>query len=150
MGIERWRNTCFTEEVFLDASQDASEPPVRIRTCSIKFFTQHRAHVSERNHDRGTARALNVLVCRSRSQMILDKYSHMYELDAVPGGIGLLELPRESIDRPGIAPVSINLHTGGLYVTLAWPWYWAMQTALLFQRFHVSTIRHSMFLSRIG
>ncbi|KAH8742900.1 hypothetical protein F5883DRAFT_512849 [Diaporthe sp. PMI_573] len=38
--------------------------------------------------------ALNVLLCRSGSRITLDKRSHMYELDAEPGGVGLLELPR--------------------------------------------------------
>ncbi|KAH8743954.1 hypothetical protein F5883DRAFT_476709 [Diaporthe sp. PMI_573] len=38
--------------------------------------------------------ALNVLLCRSGSRITLDKRSHMYELDAEPVGVGLLELPR--------------------------------------------------------
>ncbi|EGY23433.1 uncharacterized protein VDAG_04871 [Verticillium dahliae VdLs.17] len=61
--------------------------------------------------------ALNVLLCRSRSRVILHEGSQKYELDAKPGGTGLLELPREAMDAPGIQAEEVLMNEGGLIIT---------------------------------
>lgn len=60
--------------------------------------------------------ALTVFICRSRSRIIFYKGSHKLDLNAEPGGTGLLELPLKSMDRPGITPIEIAMETGGLCV----------------------------------
>jgi hypothetical protein len=93
-----------------------------LKQCGLGMFKPFGPHPNTAraplNRTTDELLALNVLVCRSRSRIILHKGSHMHELDAEPGGIGLLELPRESLSKPGITPVEVKMDDGGLYVIL--------------------------------
>jgi hypothetical protein len=93
-----------------------------LKHCGLGMFKPFGSHPNTAraplNRTTSELLALNVLICRSRSRVILHKGSHMHELDANPGGIGLLELPRESLSEPGITPVEVKMDDGGLYVIL--------------------------------
>lgn len=58
--------------------------------------------------------ALAVFLCGGGSQIVLYEGSHKHELDAIPGGTGVLELPRGSMKRPGIRERAILMDKGGL------------------------------------
>jgi hypothetical protein len=74
---------------------------------------------------RGTARALlnrttdellvlSVLLCRRGSRIVLHLGSQNHDLDAKPGGTGLLEHPDESLSKPDIIHKDVPLDDGGL------------------------------------
>ncbi|PSS18520.1 hypothetical protein M430DRAFT_240621 [Amorphotheca resinae ATCC 22711] len=92
-----------------------------LKHCGLGMFKPFGSHPNTAraplNRTTSELLALNVLICRSRSRVILHKGSHMHELDANPGGIGLLELPRESLSEPGITPVEVKMDDGGLIIT---------------------------------
>lgn len=58
--------------------------------------------------------ALTVLLCRNESRVVLHEGSQEHELDAEPGGTGLLELTCEALDRPGIKHKEVHMNEGGL------------------------------------
>lgn len=68
--------------------------------------------------------ALNIMFCRSGSRITLYKGSETQDLDAKPGGIGMLELELEPesddveslLKREGISAVEASLPEGGVYV----------------------------------
>lgn len=58
--------------------------------------------------------ALKILLCRTQSRVILYLGSEKLELDAKPGRTGLLELPSEAMNIPGVISREVDMGNGGL------------------------------------
>jgi hypothetical protein len=60
--------------------------------------------------------ALTVFLCPGGSHIILHSGTQNMNLNATPGGTGLLQLPWKAMKKEGIAQMAVTTAEGGLYV----------------------------------
>lgn len=83
---------------------------------SLTFsFLNNKTHDSNEGIDK--VKVLVVQLFSSNSEMVFYKRSHLHPLGAKPARIGLLDVPRRSLEKDDIKPFNVKAKEGGLYVS---------------------------------
>jgi hypothetical protein len=73
-----------------------------------------RENSDEENKEKQDVNALLVLLLPRDSTVVFYKRSHLHFLQARPARTGLLQVPREMVEREGIESCEVTMKDGGL------------------------------------